>query len=193
MTDKQIIIDGVDVIGCEFFDSGNCVECDMRVHFYGDIPCDDECNRNCYYKQLKRKEQEVDVLKAENELLKQAFEDSDNDCFRLEKENDELKRQLKAKEQECEELTNQVDYLRREYKEIKWTNEAISRQCQNINCKDLQKLKQTLAEIKEIAEQIENYDLYVTVPAKARMGDKIKINLIGIQDILNITSEVEDE
>jgi hypothetical protein len=33
----------------------------------------------------------------------------------------------------------------------------------------------------------------VTVPAKVRIGDKIKINLIGIQDILNIISEVEDE
>jgi hypothetical protein len=74
MTDKQIIIDGCDVSGCEFFDSGNCVECDMRVHFYGDIPCDDECNRNCYYKQLKR---------AENQIV-------------------DLNKMVETKEQECE-------------------------------------------------------------------------------------------
>lgn len=183
MTDKQIMIDGVDVSKCvhlqkgidcnAYIDFSECCEgYDARLGYCPNI-------EDCYYKQLLRKEQEVDVLKAENKLLKQAFEDSDNDCFRLEKEN--------------EELTNQVDYLRREYKEIKWTNEAISRQCQNINCKDLQKLKQTLAEIKEIAEQIENNDLYVTVPAKARMGDKIKINLIGIQGILDIISEVEND
>ena len=71
MTDKQIIIDGVDVSGCEFFDSGNCVECDMRVHFYGDIPCDDECNRNCHYKQLKRKGYKAQAYQVAQDLVRQ--------------------------------------------------------------------------------------------------------------------------
>ena len=55
MTDKQLIIDGVDVSGCEHFnDSGN-------YNCRGCRRCND--NPNCYYKQLKRKEQECEELK----------------------------------------------------------------------------------------------------------------------------------
>lgn len=88
------------------------------------------------------------------------------------------------KEQECERLSEHHYELEEKFLEL--------------NCKSYgyilenDKLKQTLTEIKEIAEEIENYDLYVTVPVYARMGDKIKINLIGIQGILDIISEVED-
>ena len=60
MTDKQIIIDGVDVSGCVYFCNGYCNENDVAY----------KCNlnnENCYYKQLKRKEQECDRLK---ELVK---------------------------------------------------------------------------------------------------------------------------
>ena len=69
-----------------------------------------------------------------------------------------LEQQLKRKEQECEELKNTVDYLRREFKNIKWTNKAISKQCENLNCKDLQKLKQTLTEIKKIANKFDYWN-----------------------------------
>ena len=59
MTDKQII-DGIDVSGCKYYDAKklplyNCLEC--INHFK---PC---LGNNCYYKQLKRKEQECEALK----------------------------------------------------------------------------------------------------------------------------------
>ena len=60
MTDKQIIIDGVDVSGCKYW-KGYC-----RIASLCDYPghlC--EVTPNCYYKQLKHKEQECEELKAE--------------------------------------------------------------------------------------------------------------------------------
>ena len=74
MTDKQIIIDGVDVSKCKYIDIENfekpichCIsqrnECEM--------PC--EYNKDCYYKQLKRKEQECEELKEDRERWKSNF------------------------------------------------------------------------------------------------------------------------
>lgn len=60
MTDKQIIIDGVDVNKCSYFNSTDehyCEECSSE---FGCAVCDDR--PNCYFKQLKRKEQECEEL-----------------------------------------------------------------------------------------------------------------------------------
>jgi hypothetical protein len=80
MTDKQIIIDGCDVSGCLYFCDGYCN--DNNDGF--------KCNLNsehCYYKQLKRKEQEfeeqLDQLKAENESWQKEY-------WKLEQGNDFL-------------------------------------------------------------------------------------------------------
>ena len=58
MTDKQIIIDGVPVQDCCYFDYENDGYKDScYIH-------QNECSaQNCYYKQLKRKEQECERLK----------------------------------------------------------------------------------------------------------------------------------
>ena len=70
MTDKaQIIIDGVDVSGCAYFDYENegTRECDAYSN---------ECEaNNCYYKQLARKTQECEELK------KQLMQKSEVDMF----------------------------------------------------------------------------------------------------------------
>ena len=70
MRDKQIIIDGVPVQDCCYFDyenDGYEDSCDMYQN---------ECSaQNCYYKQFKRKEQECEELKKEiinkNEKIKE--------------------------------------------------------------------------------------------------------------------------
>ena len=62
MTNKQIIIDGIDVSGCcqymprymEDYDIDTLDYC--RYHFK---PCKDVDVKYCYYKQLKRKEEEL--------------------------------------------------------------------------------------------------------------------------------------
>lgn len=63
MTNKQIIIDGVDVSECEFYntDDGTCRE--VNGKYDTDICEFDKCeNSNCYFKQLKRKEQALDEI-----------------------------------------------------------------------------------------------------------------------------------
>lgn len=69
MTDKQIIIDGVDVSGCGHYWNGTC-------HAYTDstgkfLLCVN--SPHCYYKQFKRKEQECEELKEDIERWKSNF------------------------------------------------------------------------------------------------------------------------
>ena len=63
MTDKEIIIDGVDVSECEHQYYKKCkIDYDEWIN---EIICYNECqnNPNCHFKQLKRKEQECDKYK----------------------------------------------------------------------------------------------------------------------------------
>ena len=60
MTEKeQIIIDGVDVAGCKYFNRFRSI-CHNK-----NLCCDCEKNQDCYYKQLARKEQECEKLKSQ--------------------------------------------------------------------------------------------------------------------------------
>ena len=65
MTDKQIIIDGVDVSGCEWYKQG------ATGFICADYNKSNDCskNPNCYYKQLKRKEQECEELKKQIKII----------------------------------------------------------------------------------------------------------------------------
>ena len=53
MTDKQIIIDDVDISGCEYCLKMTKYRCTIQRDVY---KCLCEENPNCHYKQLKRKE-----------------------------------------------------------------------------------------------------------------------------------------
>ena len=53
MTDKQIIIDGVDVSGCEFYWQEKAL-CNN-----GNLVSDCQENKDCLYKKYKRKEQKL--------------------------------------------------------------------------------------------------------------------------------------
>lgn len=151
MTDKQAI----DVTRCIHFDKS-------------DIPngctCywDSECNHDCYYKQLKRKEQECDELKQEKaeiqkylgishktilERLEELtnFRDSDREKLdKLEEENKELKK-----------VNDTLTVTRDKLLGDLWiTEENLKDYIEHYNkqCYELDQLKQTLVEIKEIAE-----------------------------------------
>lgn len=93
MTDKQIIINGVDISKCKHYDEVFNY-CDQSYLGEGGLlkntknPKRCECSPNCYYKQLKRKEQN----------LQEAIDTSIKEFNRAE----ELKTLLKRKEQECE-------------------------------------------------------------------------------------------
>ena len=124
MTDKKIIIDGVDVSGCyqymprymEDYDIDTLDYC--RYHFK---PCKDVDIKYCYFKQLKRKEQECEELKKELQA----------------------QRAFTAHEQK---LIYCVAYD----ETCKTGNDCKQKKC---IFKDNIKLKQTLTEIKEIAKE----------------------------------------
>lgn len=104
MTDKQIIIDGVDVSGCS-----------CRYYAYNKHLCsiigDDLCEEHsdCLYKQLKRKEQEVDVLKAENRRL-------DNELYMTVEEGRAWYDLMERYEQALTEIKEIVQFGNRPYK-----------------------------------------------------------------------------
>ena len=126
MTDKQIIIDGVDVSGCKFFRNGICAspinpKCKLCVEI---------SEKMCYYKQLKRLEFKLRVTEAD-------YEASEQEC-------EELKRELQA----------QRDFTAHEQKLIYCVacDETCKtgNDCKQEKCifKDNIKLKQTIADIK---------------------------------------------
>lgn len=59
MTDKQTIIDGVDVAGCKYFNRFRNI-CHNK-----NLCCDCEKNQGCYYKQLQRRIAECEELHTE--------------------------------------------------------------------------------------------------------------------------------
>ena len=105
MTDKeQIIIDGVDVSGCLFYQSNFEEDYDVRIkHFCSNWHncCKSSNNQNCYFKQLARKTQEYERLKEDYKELEQrhngAFQDFERlkqECEELKEENQELRNSL---------------------------------------------------------------------------------------------------
>ena len=105
MTDKQIIIDGVDVSKCEFYSCGLCNIPDSIETFDS---CMDK-NPNCYYKQLKYLEKAFDH--REKTYLTNLNNLADEAKF--------LREKLHNKEQECEELTTKCSQLEKENKILK--------------------------------------------------------------------------
>lgn len=107
MTDKQIIIHGVDVSECECiledyqlannFKGGyehikNVCELGERGSEYYNLFCKD--NPNCKYKQLKRKEQECEELKEDRERWKSNFYGKVSAIEELLQQLDQLKQTL---------------------------------------------------------------------------------------------------
>lgn len=146
MTDKQIIIDGIDVSGCpSYMDNGECI----NENVYPDY-C--KACSNCTYKleqQLKRKEQECEELK-----------DKLNCCFC----NPYVELNNSEKQQKCVEVTEcfrrQLDQLKADNEELKKIIERLDVPKHEVIDMDIalenDKLKQTLTEIKPILELYAN-------------------------------------
>lgn len=93
----MIIIDGVDVSGCEFHQI-DANELYPKAHYCGSMKntfCEND--PNCYYKQLARKTQEY------SELLEQ-HKELDDRVNRMIEEKYNLARECEALKKECEEL-----------------------------------------------------------------------------------------
>ncbi len=190
MTDKQIMIDGVDVSGCEWLNHNQLCECAIK-------PADDfHCHArpNCHYKQIQRLDEECKTLASQLSFVCKQKECLEQECERLKGKNNYSPEVLKqcphykndnictylGYETKCEgdcnytafqdfiaeiddlknvnsKLQQQLDQLKVENEQLKKAEEYDSRYNDlqaEIDCgeKIISQLKQTLTEIKEIAE-----------------------------------------
>lgn len=157
MTDKQIMIDGINVSECRYFNGYQRIvrnnECivDMQNACIEEIktkPCSQK--HNCYFKNWQRKEQECERLKKEKaEILEKTgmietlqgytvkdIEYMEQQLDQLKEENEELK-QFLSKEPLA------IQALQSAYSDYKKRSEVFFEM--------IGEYKQTLAEIKEIA------------------------------------------
>ena len=102
---EQIVIDGVDISGCEFIDEWkHCDICNSLIKTVypnstkclteQDLRC--ETYQNCHYKQLARKTQECEELLKENQQLRNSL--SDSLMFKFTGQENETNRYLEALE-----------------------------------------------------------------------------------------------
>ena len=98
MTDKEVILNGIDVSKCEYCLKMTKYRCTIQRDVY---KCLCEENPNCYFKQLKRKEQECEELKEDVERWKSNFngkvsaiEELLHQLDQLKAENEELRRSI---------------------------------------------------------------------------------------------------
>ena len=170
MTDKQIMINGVDVSKCMFFNK-NYKEDDVQIKNFCElhyISCKEFDCANCYFKKWKRKEQECEELKGrlkyiinENKVLKDCTTDEDIDIVALknyistlEFSNDQLKDVIK-KYEECNKFLveeNGKTYTRLEYKLLRILIEIKDIAEENIRIADLEGLNGVYR--RGLAEQI---------------------------------------
>ena len=174
MTDKQIIIDNIDVSGCDDYKcDGTCASSAYHLFNY-DIkyaPCQ---NRNCYYKKLKRKEQEYSELITENENLSE-----ENEV--LKEINSRLQYMLDDVIEKVLKDDDQTEYF---YTELK---EKFTTKLDEI-IKENDKFKQTITKIRDIAENRQIFCENCTGGV-----EEFTCNDCGYIKILQKISEVVDE
>lgn len=147
MTNKQILINDVDVSGCEFYfdEKCRCMDASIMQDFYSCPQCNS--NPNCYYKNYKRKEQECKKLyiqlkadaeyhKEEENTLRKIIKNKEERNIELYKENNKLKTEndeLKAKIKYMEEYIKTVENARNEVeRENKFSKEQAEQKLERI-------------------------------------------------------------
>ena len=167
MTDKQIIIDGVDVSECKYFENADQEMC-------CELTCCGGCRGiDCYYKQLQRAEKTMQEIwdrlgKTKDELLRKEQECEElkkqNDCNCLDscckkQKLDQLKAELEQ-EKAWHKASDEISKVNSEYTvKLKAENEELKgiRDRNFLHALEEQdradKYFKTLAEIKEIAER----------------------------------------
>lgn len=129
---EEIIIDGVDVSGCEFFCNMSNGEPDTLCHCYKDMYGFDtnckynEAAKNCYYKQLKRLQEKYDTVVNK-------FFNSETDKTRLQAENEELKKRDKENLHYLACMTSQRNKLKLSLEEIREIMQENCNQCFEID------------------------------------------------------------
>ena len=181
MTDKQIIIDGVDVSECKCLmaDGFYFPQCRWQIQ-QSSFSSACEQHDNCYYKQLKRKEQECETYKMEAEegieinaelkvALKEISFENQKFCYQIEeqtKQLDQLKADTEILEKDRANLDVIIETLKAQFNQLKAKNKEL-KTCYKNNLKVLRheekvnnnltdrcmKVEKALQEIKEISEK----------------------------------------
>lgn len=173
MTDKQTIIDGCDVSGCSFFDIHYLEDEDVEIkNFCRIVHCDCDSYPNCYYKQLKRKEQECEELY--NQKMKLIDKSIEQKCKirELIDENATKKVIYKVNGKCAKTVANKVEEIRKivEGKDCKYS-----------------KYKQALNEIEKIAKK----DCKKCCEGTAEDNIKNSCSIYEIKDIINKAKDGE--
>ncbi len=130
MTDEQIIVDGVDVSGCDFLakEDDYCSYSGEYRAYKGQCGCSDEemCkdHPNCFYKkalkQLQRKEKKCEELKEEINLLRQykgskqaSYESMQAEWNNAVSQNRDLLKQVEKWQEKYNKLEAEVERLRK--------------------------------------------------------------------------------
>ena len=95
MTDKQIIIDGVDISGCPYYidSDGSCSSQDCEC-----IKC---IHNVCFYKDYKAKEQECEELTSQRDKFEFGNNILEHERNNYKQALDEIEKQVKAINNEC--------------------------------------------------------------------------------------------
>ena len=132
---EEIIIDGINVAGCCYYESKN----DTGRW------CDSTCTRdrapvfrcdkmpNCHYKQRKRLEQENEQLKEENERLKKDFSSYEDDIEDWVSDNSILYQYDDRTPDTLEELQACMESTHEQWQKYKQALEEIKSICQDEN------------------------------------------------------------
>ena len=90
---RTVIIDGVDVSKCKYFEDGEC-GCEYYLRYGYEITMYDRCEEypNCDFKQLARKTQECENLKEDYKELEQRHNEAFQEFERLKQEYEEMKK-----------------------------------------------------------------------------------------------------
>lgn len=180
---KETIIDGVDVSECEYWSAkdswGRLNACSQRFT----RQCECVNNPNCYFKQLKRKEQECEeyrkVNDEKNELLVLCGVTAGGERKRITHVIKELRGELQVKEQEYEVQRIKLNYY------ITKTTQLLD---------DIDNYKQTLNEIeKTIIDYPPKGIQEVTQSQIEYTQHLLNVSETKLRKILNIIDKVKDE
>lgn len=157
---EQIMIDGVDVSGCEFYQI-EANELYPKAQYCGSMGnafCED--NPNCYYKQLARKTQEYKELEKYAQAQENQRETYYKEFLKLSQENEELKRKLSNQEQlyqnEIEIYNQSCLQLRQENDDLYLERLALNTANSGINAL-LEVKEQECDRYRKALEEIEKY------------------------------------
>ena len=147
MTDKQIIIDGVDVSGCTLYEDNpknrmwgtcDCMRSMVDQSGYDELAGAECKGYNCYYKQLKRKERRCDMwenIAVENGAV----------ALKYQQQIDQLKAERDSYIDKYFLESQKVINIKKVLIEIK---EIAEMQCVcGVNCQDMKIILQKISEV----------------------------------------------